>query len=275
MPILIWFRRKRDIIPSTSTSTMSPNIMDMDITRSTIIPKLIMTMAIRDIMRPIIRFTTADIMVSLHKSFALTISIFSNSREDTMDGVMPDGDHHGHKKQAGWGDHGNHAGHHADHGYGHGHGLWTRNRGYGYEKHYAWDKELATNKHGHGHGSHGGHHGNHATYGHHGAAGHGGYGHHKHGHGAHHDEHHGGKYGHLLGHYGDHGHGYHAYPHHGGHGYGNHDGYHASNPVVAVAPIDHQPQVIHAPLQSSIHAAPLQVAPVGPYVGIHYQRRRR
>ncbi|XP_015792187.1 stress protein DDR48-like [Tetranychus urticae] len=94
----------------------------------------------------------------------------------------------------------------------HGFGLYSRNRGYGYEKHYAYDKEFSTNKHGSDHATQSGHHGHHDEHGQHDLAAHGDYkndryGAHdkfgKHGHG---------KYGHNAGSYGNHGQNYKRLP---------------------------------------------------------------
>lgn len=48
--------------------------------------------------------------------------------------------HHGHHHYGHHGAHGGHYGHHGNHANGYGHGLYSRNRGYGFEKHYAYDK---------------------------------------------------------------------------------------------------------------------------------------
>lgn len=71
--------------------------------------------------------------------------------------------------------------------------------------------------------------------------------------------HHAGKYGHLLGSYGNHGHGYthHAAPYHahGHHHYPGHfEGLHGHNGYAAAS----------AP-------SAIQIAPVGPHVGVLYQ----
>lgn len=76
--------------------------------------------------------------------------------------------HNGHNHYNDYGSHGAHGGHYGNHHNGYGHGLYTRNRGYGFEKHYAYDKELATHKNSHDYGSNGasgGHYGNHGQNG--------------------------------------------------------------------------------------------------------------
>jgi hypothetical protein len=104
-----------------------------------------------------------------------------------------DSDHYGSKS----GSHGNQ----------YGSGLWSRNRGYGYEKHYAYDKELATSKHAANHGAHDSHYGAHDHSGHKGLSSYDKYGHNKYGGNSGHENNDYGKYGHLLNSYGNHGYG--------------------------------------------------------------------
>lgn len=92
---------------------------------------------------------------------------------------------------------GNHANYHGNH-------VYTRNRGYGYEKTYMYDKEFSTAKQG---GTKGGHH---SYYGDHKKGGQSSvkafknYGGKKYGAKKGHDEHAYGKYGHLLDNHGEH-----------------------------------------------------------------------
>lgn len=86
-------------------------------------------------------------------------------------------------------------------------------------------------------------------------AAHGAYGYHKHGLHDNYGAHHAGKYGHLLGAYGNHGYGhvhhatpYHGYPHYPHYDHAIHHGFAASAPAPAI-----------------------QIAPVGPHVGVLYQ----
>lgn len=82
--------------------------------------------------------------------------------------------------------------------------VYTRNRGYGYEKHYMYDKEYSTSKHG------GTEHGHHSYYGDHKKDqkyvldAHKNYGHKKYGNKYGHDDHSLGKYDHLVDNHGEH-----------------------------------------------------------------------
>lgn len=60
-----------------------------------------------------------------------------------------------------------------------GNGLYTRDRGYGYEKHYAYDKELSTKAYGAEHSDKAANYGDHSKYDHSGLYSHGSAGHHK------------------------------------------------------------------------------------------------
>jgi hypothetical protein len=107
-------------------------------------------------------------------------------------------DDHMLKKYSDHGQHDKYGGAHSSHGSKHGNGLYTRDRGYGYEKHYAYDKELATKAYGADHSDrahHYGDHGKHSTESlvDHGSSGHrsagsaakyGGSGHRRHSHAA-------------------------------------------------------------------------------------------
>lgn len=108
-----------------------------------------------------------------------------------------------------------------------------------------------------------------------GSAGHASFGHHKHGDIDKYGAHHGGKYGHLLGSYGHHGYGHHkdyapvhAY-HHQEHHYPHHYQHHEAYPSAPVATTYHA--YGHVPYAASQAAPVVEVAPVGPHVGVLYQ----
>jgi len=87
-------------------------------------------------------------------------------------------------------------------GHNYGQGLWQRNRGYGYEKHYAYDKELSTSKHGGAHSDHKAHYGAHDHSGLDKVNSYDKYGHNKYAGQAGHENQDYGKYGHLSDNYG-------------------------------------------------------------------------
>lgn len=92
----------------------------------------------------------------------------------------------------------------AHYGNNYGNGLYTRDRGYGYEKHYAYDKELATKAYGSEHADKASNYGDHAKYDHSGLYSHGSSGHHKSGENKKYSAIGHNKYGHNNGLYGDH-----------------------------------------------------------------------
>lgn len=63
----------------------------------------------------------------------------------------------------------------------HGSGYYSRDRGYGYEKHYAYDKEVASKQHSDNHNSYGANHGLHDYYGNSGSNAHANHGHDRYG----------------------------------------------------------------------------------------------
>jgi hypothetical protein len=87
-------------------------------------------------------------------------------------------------------------------GHNYGQGVWTRNRGYGYEKHYAYDKELSTSKYGGSHSDHKSSLGAHDKSATDKLSSYDKYGYNKYGGHAEHDSRDYGKYGHLLDTYG-------------------------------------------------------------------------
>lgn len=90
---------------------------------------------------------------------------------------------------------------HYDNDYGN--GLYTRDRGYGYEKHYAYDKELATKAYGSEHAGKANQYNDHAKYDHSGLHSLGSAGHHKSGANKKYIAAGHNKYGHSNGGYGD------------------------------------------------------------------------
>ncbi len=97
------------------------------------------------------------------------------------------------------------------HGHQYGSGLYSRNRGYGYEKHYAYDKELATSKHSGSHGAHDSHYGAHDHSSKGGLSSYDKYGHNKYGGNSGYENNDYKKYGHLLGSHGNQGYGHSTY----------------------------------------------------------------
>lgn len=71
----------------------------------------------------------------------------------------------GHSDQASHGKHDSYGNSYNSHGSGHGSGYYSRDRGYGYEKHYAYDKEVASKHHADNHNNYGSQHGLHDHYG--------------------------------------------------------------------------------------------------------------
>lgn len=146
-------------------------------------------------------------------------------------------------------------------GHNYGQGLWQRNRGYGYEKHYAYDKELSTNKHGGAHSDHDSHYGAHDQSGHKALQSHDKYGHNKYNGKTGHESNDYGKYGHLVDNYGKKSYG------HSAHTQVPVPTYIASAPPAYHAPPAHQQVYVAAPapapaLPAHIYAAPAPQAAI-------------
>lgn len=88
---------------------------------------------------------------------------------------------HGHNGQTSHGKHDSYGNNYNTQNSGHGSGYYSRDRGYGYEKHYAYDKEVASKQHADNHNTYGSNHGLHDYYGNSESKSHGNQGHDKYG----------------------------------------------------------------------------------------------
>jgi len=121
-----------------------------------------------------------------------------------------------------------------------GNGLYTRDRGYGYEKHYAYDKELATKAYSSENADKKANYGDHAKYDHSGLYSHGSSGHHKSGANKKYQANGYNKYGHNNGAYGDH------HKHYGASG----KALHLSTPYTHYSSNNYEPQIHYEPVSS-------------------------
>lgn len=87
----------------------------------------------------------------------------------------------GHDSHSAYGKHDSYGNSYQSQNGGHSSGYYSRNRGYGYEKHYAYDKEVASKQHADNHNDYGNQHGLHDYYGNAASIGHHNQGHDRYG----------------------------------------------------------------------------------------------